>query len=448
MVRRLGALALLPIFAAAAFGGAFFFFYQGSYDPPPRVDIPFEQITSPRVPTGAFVDSPAAQVRRGLLLVDALHGNAFGENEIITLSSRVANRGYDVELIGGAPGFFAASDYNSAPDFLDASSGLHRLEEKLRRADSFLVILPQAAYSEAEAALVERFVRKGGKLLLVSDPTRPQQINTLAARFGLDFQPDYLYNVVDYDLNFRNIFVRDFQPHELTTGLDAITLYTAGSIRSSGPGLAFTDANTRSSVVETAEDLYPIAWGDSRNVLAIADFTFMVPPQNSLLDNDRLVSNIADYLTSSEREYELADFPHFYEVGSENSIDILLGQPSLWNIGIEMKNGLSVYQVSSQIRGVEDLSRDTVFLGLYEDALQMSRYLQAAGVRIDDTLGTPFAMDLDPEGTAVTVLDQNQDRHVLVVLADTPETLAGAVTRLLVGEFRGDLVTDFVGVSK
>ena len=287
-----------------------------------------------------------------------MHGNAFRESEIITLSSRVASRGYEVEFIGDSGDFYSGGE----------GTRLHRLEEKLRRADSFLVILPREAYSEAESALVERFVQKGGKLLLVSDPTRPHQINTLAERFGLDFQPDYLYNVIEYDLNFQNILVREFQPDELTTGLDAITLYTAGSVRSSGPGLAFTDANTRSSLVETAEDLYPIAWGNSRNVLAIADFTFMVPPHNSLLDNDKLVSNIADYFTVSEREFDLADFPHFYEGGLENSIDILLGRPSLWGIGTQVKNGLAAHQMSSQIRGAEDVSRDTVFLGLYEDA--------------------------------------------------------------------------------
>ena len=435
MLRKLALLALLPAFAAVAFGVTFFFFYRGTYDPPPQVDIPFEQITAPRLLPGAFVDAPVAQVKRGLLLVDAMHGNAFAENEIFTLSSRAANRGYDVEFIGEF-------------DSYEESVRRQLLEEKLRRADGFLVILPQVAYSEAEAALVERFVRKGGKLLLMSDPTRPHQINTLAAKFGLDFRPDYLYDQTEYDLNFQNIIVRDFQPDELTIGLDAITLYTAGSIRSSGPGLAFAGANTKSSVVEASERLYSIAGGDSRNVLAIADFTFMVPPQNSLLDNDRLISNIADYLTSSEREYDLADFPHFYEAGSENGVDILLGRPSLWDIATETRNGLSTYWISSQISGVEDLSRDTVFLGLYEDALPMGQYLQAAGVRIDDTLGTPFAPDLDLEGTSIVVLDQNQDRHVLMVLADTPETLASAVTRLLDGEFRGDLVTHFVGVSR
>ena len=435
MVLRLVILALLPIFAAATFAGVFFFFYQGSYDPPPSVDIPFQQITSPGVVPGASLDSPSAQVRGGLLLVDALHVNAFTPGEIVTLSSWVANRGYDVEFIGG----FAPVEENVR---------LPLLEEKLRRADSFLVMLPQDVYSEAEADLVQRFVEKGGKLALVADPTRPNRINTLANRFGVEFRADYLYNTVDYDLNFRNIFVRDFQPDTLTSGMDAIALYIAGSVRSSGPGLAFTGANTRSSMVEAAEGLYPIAWGDSRNVLAIGDFTFIVPPYNSLLDNDKLLSNVADYLTASQREYDLADFPHFYEGGLENSIDILLGQQSLWDIGVEVRNGLSAYRVSSQIRGVEDVSRDTVFLGLYKDARLVSQYLQAAGIRIDDALGVPFAPDLGLEGTAVTMLHQDQDRHVLVVLADTPETLSGAVTGLLSGEFRNDLVSDFVGVRK
>ena len=342
------------------------------------------------------------------------------------------------------PGF----DQEFSPGGAPKTGGPGSLEEKLRRADSLLVILPQVPYSDAEAALVERFVRKGGKLLLVSDPTRSSQVNTLAARFGLEFRPDYLYNQEEYDVNFQNIIVREFQPEELTLGLDAITLYSAGSIRSSGPGLAIAGPGTKSSVLESDDRLYPIAEGDSRNVLAIADFTFMVPPQNSLLDNDRLISNVADYLTSSEREYDLADFPHFYEADAAGAVDILLGRPSLWDIGVAMKNGLSGYRVSSEIRGVEDLSRDTLFLGLYEDALSVSQYLQAAGVRIDDALSTPFAEDLDPGGTSVMVLDRNQDRHVLIVLADSPEALYGAVANLLAGEFRGDLVTDFVGVSR
>ena len=444
MVRKLAVVALLPLFAAATVAGAFLFFYPGRYHPPASVDIPFQQITSPGVAPAAAVDSDTAQVRRGLLLVDALHVNSFEEQEIVTLKSWVANRGYDVEVVGG----FAPYDVEVVGGFapMEVESRPTLLEDKLRRADSFLVVLPQVGYSEAEVDLVERFVDKGGKLLLISDPTRPNRINILAKRFGVEFQPDYLFNTLEYDLNFRHIFVRDFQPAPLTSGLDTIALYIAGSVRSSGHGLAFTDVNTKSSLVEAAEDFYPIAWGESQNVLAIGDFTFLVPPYNSLVDNGKFLSNLADYLTDSRREFDLEDFPHFYDGRPDDSVDILLGQPSLWSVGTNMRNGLSAYGLSSEVRGVEDVSRDTAFLGLYEDALQVDQYLQAAGIRVDEFLSTAFAEDLNTKGTAVVVLHRDQGRHVLVVLADTPAGLAEAVGSLFSGEFRKDLISDSVGL--
>ena len=203
--------------------------------------------------------------------------------------------------------------------------------------------------------------------------------------------------MAEYDLNFQHIYVRDFLPDQLTTGLDAVVLYTAGSIRSAGPGVAFTDADTRSTVVESTGNLNPIVRGNNRNVVGISDLTFLIPPHNAVLDNDRLVSNIADYLTSSEREYDLADFPHFYNRGANDSVDILVGRPSALNSGVAIRNGLSEIGLSSQLKDSEDISRDTVFVGLYEDAPQMGRYLQASGIAVGDTLETPYAPRACPQ---------------------------------------------------
>ena len=435
MPPRLLALALLPIFAVATFAAGYFFFYQGSYDPPPSVNIPFEQITSPAVAPVAATASSVTQVQEGLVLVDGLHLNSFTESEISTLISMVANRGYDVEVI-----------YISST--VEGQTRLQMLEQRLRRATSFAVMLPRTPYSEEEIDLVQRFVDKGGKLLLVSDPTRPNRINALAKRFGVLFQPDYLYNTVEYDLNFRHIFVRDFQPAPLTSGLDTIVLYVAGSIRSSGPGIGVSDTNTKSSLGEAAESFYPIALGSTSNVLAVADFTFVVPPYNSLLSNQQLLSNVADYLTDSQREFDLADFPHFYESSLDNSIDIVLGQPSIWNIGLEMRTGLSDYGLSSRISGEEDLSRNTVFLGLYEDSRAVSQYLQAAGISADDVLSLPFAPEFDREDTSIALLHRDRDRYVLVVLADKPAVLSEALGSLFSGTFRNQLVNDYLGLSK
>ena len=89
-----------------------------------------------------------------------------------------------------------------------------------------------------------------------------------------------------------------------------------------------------------------------------------------------------------------------------------------------------------------------MFLGLYEDASLVGQYLQAAGIRVDDTLGTSFAPELELQNTAVTVLEQGEGRNILIILSDTPATLAGAAARLISGEFRADLVSDFVAIRK
>lgn len=439
MLLRLGLLALLPIVAAVAFLVAYFTFYRGGYEPAPVPEPPLLEISNAWLSPRISAEPALGQVRQGLLVVDALHRNSFTEAELAGFASRVAARGFDVEILG---------DFYPLADPSEAEHSVRHLGDRLRRADAFAVILPQTPFRDTEAALVEEFVQKGGKLLLVSEPGRPQNINELAEKFGVDFQPDYLYNTVENDINYRRILIRDFQPDQLTAGLETITLEYTGSVHSKGDGLLFTGAGTKSSVQEGVKTYSPMAYGDTRNVLAMADFTFMVPINDSLLDNGRLVSNIADYVTESQREFLLSDFPYFYERGKDAGVDILLGRPALLGNGQEFISGLAPYRFSSQIVPAEDLSRDTVFLGLFGDAPQVSQYLEGAGVRVDDSLGTPFLSDLDLDGTAVVVLDQSQGRDMLVVLADTPATLSVAIGRLLSGEYRGDLLNDFVGVHK
>ena len=432
--KLLASLGLLILCAGIAFGGGYLFFNRGGYAPPATDKVVFSQAGSQDIPTNSAPEPLGTTLSGGLLLVDATHRNSFRESEVAVLLSRIASRGGEVEFLGN---FRTTEEAARLPLF----------EESLRQADALLVILPRDAYTDAEADLVERFVRKGGRLLLVSDPTRSQQINSLAERFGVTFQPDYLFNQHENDLNFQHIFVREFQPEELTSGVNAVALYTAGSIQTSGAGIAFTDATTESSLHAPGGGLSPIAWGNSRNVLAVSDLTFMIPPHNSALDNDQLLSNIADFLTAGSRQFVIGDFPHFYPSGSGPGVDIIVGQPALLESGSALKNGLSEYGIAATLARSEDFGRDTVFLGLHEDALRVASYLQAAGVRVDDSLSGPFGEGLAPEGVAIAVLDPNRDRHVLIVLADTPETLGKTVERLLDGQYRQDLVNDFASIS-
>lgn len=432
--RLAGILILLVVFVGVAFAAAFLVFYRGNYDGPPNGQMEYVPPGVANAADGTQWTPSVGERSGGLVLLDTLHSNGFSSREILTLRTRVVAQGYDLELLGN---FARSSESDRRAQFA----------ERLREADSLVVITPLVAYSAGEVDVIEDFVRKGGKLVMVSDPGRRDQMNTLAQRFGVQFRPDYLFNQVENDQNYQNIFVRDFRPDELTAGLDTIVLFTAGSITSSGPGLAVADARTESAVAENNGDLYVMARAADRNVLAISDFTFMIPPQDSTLDNDRLLSNIIDFVTTSDRVFDLADFPHFYQTGPDDGVQILLGRPDLLGSGSKLKNGLEDYGISADIRGTEDVSRDTVFLGLHEDALQVRQYLQAAGVRVDDMVGMPFGLELDPAGTAVTVLDREGGRHVLILLGDTPATLNRAVTSLLSGGFRSNLVSEVTGVS-
>ena len=186
--------------------------------------------------------------------------------------------------------------------------------------------LPAVSFESEEIDSLRRFVAKGGRLLLLGDPGRPNSINGVADSFGILFQDGYLYNLKDHDLNFRNILIDEFRADEVTDGLTQIAMYTAGSIKSFGASLAFTDENTYSSMVERVESFTPVVKSDDGNVLAIADLTFLVPPNNSTLDNDRFVSNIADFLTSGDRKLDIRDFPTF---SRRRSISCWAGRTSL-----------------------------------------------------------------------------------------------------------------------
>ena len=413
---------LLPVVAAIFYLTSSLLFYRGSYSPPSVTGKPIEQFSLPSYPSNRSTDVPVA--RDGVFVLDKAHLNGFDDEELDTLVSKVAARGYTVE-------------------FMTGFSRKAALKDHLRRADSFAVILP-GAYTSEEADLVETFVDKGGRLLLIADPSRSHEINSLADRFGIHFQDGYLYNVLEHDLNYRNILVRSFRPDDITSGLGAIALYTAGSVKSTGPKLAFTDTNTLSSMVQRVEPFAPVARSADGRVLAISDLTFMLPPQNTTLDNDQFISNIANFLTTGQREFDLADFPHFFR----GDVDIIVTDASLFEASARLKSDLSEEQVTSEVRGVEDLGRDTIFLTLFQDTLEVAQYLDAAGVRVDESIRTPFTPDIDPEGAALLLLHQGNDRRVLIIVGESPGTVNLVLVLLRRGDFKTGLVSDLLGIYR
>ena len=170
-------ISLIPIAALAMFLGAYFYFYTDTYDPPPAPDIPLQNIRAPLSTFNSYVEPPPIQ--SGLLVVDAAHRNDMTEGEISVLLSLVADRGYDVEFIGDIGSRRSTS----------LSQRLSELDEVLRRADSLAVILPRDSFISQEVDMIERYVDKGGKLLLIADPTRTMTLTAWRTGLASPFRP-------------------------------------------------------------------------------------------------------------------------------------------------------------------------------------------------------------------------------------------------------------------
>ncbi len=259
------------------------FFYNGFYSAPPGEMPSYENIVVPVAPSTEYSDNYTEG--EGAVLLDLAHDNAFDIEELNVLTSRLVSRGLTIEFSGNGNNEFD-------------------LEEELSEVDAFIVVCPQVGFSREERETVGSLVDNGGKLLLIADPTRSSEMNSLALEFGLIFEADYLYNQVENEANYRNIFLTDFKENDITKELTKIALYTAGSITSADSGIAFGDDNIFSSIIQTRTRLSPIAQAGESKVLAIYDLTFITEPYNGILDNNRLISNIADWLASPVEEEE------------------------------------------------------------------------------------------------------------------------------------------------
>jgi hypothetical protein len=204
MIRRILYVFIFLLLLTVPLAVRYLYFY--SFDRPER---PVPQVYDPAnvpglVPTPAstdFTDSP--EVGHGLVLLDQSHNNDFTLAEISYLDSRLAARGYELIPFNGGD-----------------------LAGALRPVNALIVITPLEAFSLDEVRIVTGFVEKGGRLLMIGDPTRflfgfeedafsftvtidndEIPLNSLANAFDVIYQGDYLYNTTESEGNYRNIIL-------------------------------------------------------------------------------------------------------------------------------------------------------------------------------------------------------------------------------------------------
>ena len=179
--------------------GRALFYHRGRYIPPQvEEEAGVEKVSPLSFESKGFQD--IYRRRKGKVIFDASHQNDYLPQELHVLLSRLASRGYGFE-------------------YLESSLDL---KEKLKYADSLVVIAPDEDFSQEGVDAIAAFVERGGRLLLISDPTRSDnvsRINGLASRFGIVFEDDYLYNLKENQGNYSYIILGDFKPGALTENL-------------------------------------------------------------------------------------------------------------------------------------------------------------------------------------------------------------------------------------
>ncbi len=190
-----------------------------------------------------------------------MHENLFSNSEIGSLTGIIDARGGRVENI------------------LSGGYDERTLSDQLKYASAYISVCPTVAYTSGEVQLLQAFVGRGGRLLILTDPTRSVlradysgfgsavvvadviAANTLLAPFDITFTDDYLYNMTEYEGNFRNVYIRNFGDHPITDGLQTLVLYAAHSVQTkTGTQLLLTSGATKSSRPTKAGSSRPRRW--------------------------------------------------------------------------------------------------------------------------------------------------------------------------------------------
>jgi hypothetical protein len=373
------------------------------------------------------------------------------------------------------------------------SSSSDTLAARLRGATALVELVPTYSFEPEERQVIIDFVNDGGRLMLAADPTRPvpvyqesgsvdlysvffpesaiPAVNSLASAFGLSYFEDYVYNLSKYDANYRNVKYNTFaKDSTLTKGLNQVTLFAAHSLRGDGLPLITGDENTFSNVRAGETGFNPAMLAGDGKVLALGDITFMTSPYYQVSDNDHFLSNIADWLATDERKWDLKDFPYLFD----DQVDLIQTfsdavDPRLIAQSTPLQELFTQSGIPLQLRTEADPLHDALFIGTFTKLDAVQDFLTEANItitysstqtttvvtktnEIENTGDTkPDEIEETPKdtitvkdfgvfiarGSSLYLVNRDGNQLSLIVLAEDEDTVLGAMERLLMANFDG-----------
>jgi len=435
-------------------------FYRGWYRAPSTLSAPdYESFRMPIPPTNSESESEhseeAVDPDGRVVLFDYTHNNQFNFAELDPFLEDLGLRGARVEIV--------QESYET---------GERPLDERLKYASAYVVIAPQTSFSPTTVSLIERFVDHGGRLLVISDPTRNLYdyyyeyfsesyvsealvADSLLAPFDISYANDFLFNLIENEGNFRHVFFHQFAEDELTDDLSELVFYGARSIQSnSGIALITGDEQTRSSQTSADTDLAVAVRSLDGGVVAIGDFSFLTSPYNQVADNQIFIDHLIDFLINGERSVDLTDYPYVFR----QSVALLKSED--FDLTSENLETITSIQSAFNARGQNivftdkpEADADLIVLAPFDSE---SFYLEALG-NIDDlvlpidysaSLSVPHYGEIESAGIGLVVLVQGDERTLLFLLATSMDDVLELASILERDEIDNCLIWENVGLCK
>jgi len=231
----------------------------------------------------ASADTPSKTV-----VIDQAHNNSVTADQIGPFVTALVEAGHDVRF------------------YTDRTARNQTLDETLTEADAFVVVAPEDQYNESERERVVRFTEDGGRVLLVNEPARQTPngstpatpMTTLAGAFGLGFESGYLYDLQQYDTNYKAVYATPAESSPLTQEVERVTMATARPVVGGSAELT-TRESTALSTTRRQSTYTVLAREDT--VVALGDRSLLGPDYAYTADNEVLLGNLADFLVSGSR---------------------------------------------------------------------------------------------------------------------------------------------------
>lgn len=444
-------LLLIPII------GRSLWFYRGTYQAPDQILIPpFSEITVPGLPAPGEITSSTKPDLQGkpVVLIDTSHSNRFDVSELDTLTRQLSARGASIQLL----------DSNASFDSLG-------LEGRLKFASAYIVVSPFEPFSASEVEAVSRFVEQDGRLLVILDPTRSSSdsidfddfsngvditvANQLLEPLDLAFSDDYLYDLVENEGNFRNVFFESFNENPLTEGLDIVTMYAARSVfTEAGTPLILGGETVFSSITDTGGGHSVATASPDLRALALGDLTFLQPPYDGVTDNGQLINNLADFLIAGVREPALENLPFVFNesVAVVQSGDFALQAETLSAIEAT-KSALNAAGIELILAADPPEGADLLVLGLFDPDPDLDDFLEPLEITLpsddpDGLLHVPGFGALSPAGIGVVGVVRVDGLTTLALLAEDEEKLVSLLEAMSLDLLDGCLLNGAYGLCK